>query len=404
MNRIFLASVFLPLTILIACQDTPPETTPELPDLSILDVNTEELDENHTIEVELTLSEASEQVITVSFATADGSAVAGADYVSKSGNVIFQPGSTSELITIEIIGDTEAEELETFTIGLHNASDNVVLYKNTATISITDPDEAPSGEVVIPTEGYTTPESYEGMTLVWRDEFNGESLNLDDWRHEIGTGSNGWGNNELQYYTDENTSIVEGNLVIEARKENFGGRAYTSSRIITLGRQDFQYGRVDIRAVLPRGGQGIWPALWMLGSNFGSVGWPRCGEIDIMEMVGGQGREKTVHGTLHWWHDPGSTHVCTCDQGAYSLSSGTFNDKYHVFSIIWTERSIRWLVDDVQFLTIDTSPTTMDEFRNPFFFIFNVAVGGNWPGNPTSSTFFPQHMVVDYVRVFQETE
>ncbi|MEO0639590.1 MAG: glycoside hydrolase family 16 protein, partial [Bacteroidota bacterium] len=165
----------------------------------------------------------------------------------------------------------------------------------------------------------------------------------------------------------------------------------------TRDKQSFQYGRVDIRALLPKG-QGIWPALWMLGSNFSSVGWPRCGEIDIMELVGGgEGKDDVVHGTVHWEQD-GQRALFG---GDYQLPTGIFNDEFHVFSIIWTENAIRWLVDDIEYHVINTSPAELDEFRNSFFFIFNVAVGGDWPGSPDGSTEFPQMMVVDYVRVFQ---
>lgn len=243
--------------------------------------------------------------------------------------------------------------------------------------------------------GYTSPETREGYTLVWQDEFDGTSLNTSDWTHE--TGGHGWGNNELQNYTGSNTTVRDGFLTITAKKESSGGRDYTSSRIITKGKQEFKYGRIDIRAKLPKG-QGIWPAIWMLGANFDQVNWPKCGEIDIMEMVGGNGREKTVHGTLHW-DDNG--HVCTCDKPGYSLSSGTFSDKFHVFSIEWDEEAIKWYADDVLFNTIDITPEELSEFHEEYFFILNVAVGGNWPGSPDAATTFPQQMVVDYIRVFQ---
>ncbi len=243
--------------------------------------------------------------------------------------------------------------------------------------------------------GYTTPLTYDGYNLVWQDEFSGNELS-NDWQHEIGTGSNGWGNNELQYYRQENTRVENDYLIIEARKENFGGRNYTSSRIVTMGKQAFQYGRIDIRAKLPEG-QGIWPALWMLGSNFSTAGWPDCGEIDIMEMIGGQDRENTVHGTVHW--DNNGQYANFGD--SYSLAQGTFNDEFHVFSIIWDSQSIRWFVNDVQYNQIDITPATLSEFKQQFFFIFNIAVGGNWPGSPNSTTSFPQQIYVDYVRVFQ---
>ena len=258
---------------------------------------------------------------------------------------------------------------------------------------ITIPD-SPEG-IAIPTEGYATPLSYAGMTLVWQDEFNGPALNPAYWTHEIGTGTNGWGNNELQYYRPENTSFQDGHLIITAKKESFQGREYTSSRIITKDKKVFQYGRVDIRAALPKG-QGIWPALWMLGSNISTVGWPKCGEIDIMEMIGGSGRENTILGTVHWDNNGHASYG-----NATTLSSGTYADKFHVFSIVWTANSITWFMDDIQYNTIDITPSALSEFKNPFFFIFNVAVGGNWPGSPDASSVYPQYMIVDYIRVFQ---
>ncbi len=257
----------------------------------------------------------------------------------------------------------------------------------------------------IPTTGYSTPTSYVGMDAVWADEFDGTSLDPSNWTPEIGRGSNGWGNNELQYYRKENTEVTDGYLVITAKKESFMGADYTSSRLITKDNQSFKYGRIDIRAVLPKG-QGIWPALWMLGSNFSTVGWPKCGEIDIMEMVGGSptstGKNNTVHGTLHWYDEIQSRNVCTCvPGGSHILSSGLFADKFHVFSIVWNETTITWYVDDVEFHVINITPSHMTEFHEEFFFIFNIAVGGNWPGNPDGTTVFPQRMAVDYIRVFQ---
>ena len=234
--------------------------------------------------------------------------------------------------------------------------------------------------------GYTTPLSYDGYELVWNDEFDGNSVNADYWVFETGTGCPdlcGWGNNELQYYRSENATVSDGVLTIEARRQVYLTSNYTSARMKTQGKKSFRYGRVDIRALLPQG-QGIWPALWMLGENITSVGWPKCGEIDIMEMIGGQGREKEVHGTLHWDHNG---HVYT--GAGYTLKSGTFAGEYHVFSIIWDAGFIRWYVNDNLFNEIDITPGHMTEFHEEFFFVFNVAVGGNWPGNPDPTTTFP---------------
>jgi len=245
-------------------------------------------------------------------------------------------------------------------------------------------------------DGYTTPLSYPGFTLVWSDEFEGTALS-SDWTYDLGTGDWGWGNNELQYYRQNNAVVDQGLLVITAQEEIVNSNNYTSARIKTQGLKSFQYGRVDVRAKLPYG-KGIWPALWMLGDNISSVSWPYCGEIDIMELIGGGGsNDKTIYGTLHW-DDNGSY---ASYGGNNSLNSGIFADEFHVFSIIWNSSSIEFLRDDIQYHIADITPTQLNEFHQNFFLIFNVAVGGNWPGNPDGTTDFPQSMYVDYVRVFQ---
>jgi beta-glucanase (GH16 family) len=251
--------------------------------------------------------------------------------------------------------------------------------------------------------GYSTPLSYPNMSLVWNDEFEGSELNAANWTHETGNGASGWGNNELQFYQAANTTLQDGYLVIKAKNEVVGGFNYTSSRIITKGKQEFKYGRVDIRAILPKG-QGIWPALWMLGANISDVGvgWPKCGEIDIMELIGGTGtgagRNDKIYGTVHW--DNSGSYASY--GGNTTLTNGKiFADEFHVFSIVWDENYIKWYLDDVQFHIIDITPSGLSEFKEKFFFIFNVAVGGNWPGSPDGTTVLPQRMVVDYIRVFQ---
>jgi beta-glucanase (GH16 family) len=248
--------------------------------------------------------------------------------------------------------------------------------------------------------GYSTPLSYPGYQLVWYDEFDGTMVNSENWVFETGTGCPnlcGWGNNELQYYRQENARVEGGVLTIEAKKETYSGRNYTSARMKTQNKRSFKYGRIDIRALLPKG-QGIWPALWMLGNDITSVGWPRCGEIDIMEMIGGgAGRDNRVHGTVHW---DLNGHVNA--GGSYTKSSGIFADEYHVFTLIWDETTMKWFVNDNQFYVIDITPDHMTEFHQNFFFIFNIAVGGNWPGSPDETTVFPQQMKVDYIRVFQK--
>lgn len=252
-----------------------------------------------------------------------------------------------------------------------------------------------------PDAGYKSPDSYDGYNLVWSDEFSGTALSTD-WTFQLGDGCPdlcGWGNQELEFYKKENTSLADGNLTITAKRESAGGKAYTSSRLITKGKKFFTYGRIDIRAKLPKG-QGLWPALWMLGENIDEVSWPKSGEIDIMEMIGGSkdNQDGTVHGTVHWDNNGNYANY----GGSTKLPFGIFNDEYHVFSIDWTQREIIWLLDGVKFHVIDITPPGLDEFHKPFYFILNVAVGGTWPGSPDASTIFPQEMKVDYVRVFQK--
>jgi beta-glucanase (GH16 family) len=279
------------------------------------------------------------------------------------------------------------------TVRAHALAANFIESKDTIVVNI-DPTTTADGR---PLKGYTTPISQPGYTLVWNDEFEGSSLNENDWNYEIGAG--GWGNNELQYYRKENTTVKDGFLSIEAKKQSAGSSMYTSSRLTTQRKRNFKYGRVDIRAALPEG-QGMWPALWMLGESISTVGWPACGEIDIMEMIGGtsNGRsDKTTHGTIHWEGN-------NKDHASYGNSktiSKKLSEEFHVYSIVWDANSINWYFDDVLFNTADIKPTALNEFRENFFFIMNVAVGGNWPGSPDQTTVFPQKMWVDYVRMYQ---
>lgn len=358
----------LMLSLLLACGDDAP--APQIVMPSNLQVNiTISADGSGKIDLEATAVNAN--FYTVLFGDATN------EFPTKTMN-----GKTSHTYT-------ESKNY-TITVRAHATESQYISSNKNITITLA------GGNPMIPTSGYSTPLSYEGMTLVWNDEFEGSSLNSSYWTHEIGNGTNGWGNNELQYYRAENTTVEDGHLIITAKKESFGGKSYTSSRIITKDKKSFLYGRIDIRAALPKG-QGIWPALWMLGDNISTVGWPACGEIDIMEMVGGAGREKTVHGTVHW--DNNGTKADY--GGSYSLSSGIFNGKFYVFSIVWNANKIIWYVDDVKYHEIDITPAALSEFRSAQFFIFNIAVGGNWPGSPDATTTFPQHLIVDYIRVFQ---
>lgn len=231
-------------------------------------------------------------------------------------------------------------------------------------------------------------------TLVWSDEFNGSSVDTSKWRYETGTGYSGWGNNELQYYTDrtDNAYVSGGALHIKAKKEAYGGMNYTSARLNTNGKFTFQYGYVEARLALPSC-QGIWPAFWMLGANIGSVGWPSCGEIDIMEAVNAENR---TYSTCHW----------NCNGHAeYGKASEYFDiTQYHTYGLQWDNQYIRMFVDGSKIYEMNITNNTGDteEFHKPFYLLLNVAVGGNWPGFSINDGAFPQEMKVDYVRVYQE--
>jgi beta-glucanase (GH16 family)/spore coat protein CotH len=253
----------------------------------------------------------------------------------------------------------------------------------------------------------TTPTSYAGYSLAWSDEFNGTAVNESDWSFEIGRGSNGWGNAESQYYRKENATVANGLLTIEAKRQSFNGAEYTSSRLKTQGKRSFKYGRIDVRAKMPEG-QGLWPAVWMLGESITSVGWPSSGEIDIMEMIGGSGREDTIHGTIHY-SNSGNSHQYVGDSVslasclALGCPSSSFADAFHTFSIEWNSESITWFLDGVEFASQQITSSDRTEFHEDFFLLLNLAVGGQWPGYPDGSTTFPQQMQVDYVRVYQPT-
>ena len=231
----------------------------------------------------------------------------------------------------------------------------------------------------------------QGWQLVWQDEFNG-SIG-PDWVFETGNGSGGWGNNEQQYYRRENATVENDALVITAKREDFGGMRYTSARMKTQGKKNFRFGRIEARIKLPSA-LGLWPAFWMLGSNITSVGWPACGEIDIMEMAGGGTRENTINGTIHWDFNGHASFGGT--------TSGThWPDTYHIYAIEWEPAEIRWFVDGVQYVTANITINNTEEFSRPMFLLLNLAVGGTFPGNPDSTTVLPQQMLVDYVRVYQ---
>jgi beta-glucanase (GH16 family) len=240
--------------------------------------------------------------------------------------------------------------------------------------------------------------------LVWSDEFSAANGSLPDsskWIME--TGGGGWGNHELESYTNRarNAHVQNGNLVITAHKETYKGadgitREYTSARLKTLGLFEQKYGRFEARIKIPRG-QGMWPAFWMLGNNIGTVDWPDCGEIDVMENVGKE--PDKVYGTIHGPGYSGSEGL----GGSYTLPSGKFADDFHVFAVEWEPSAIRFYVDGHLYETRTPADLPAGKawvFDHPFFILLNVAVGGDWPGNPDGTTAFPQRMLVDYVKVY----
>jgi beta-glucanase (GH16 family) len=227
--------------------------------------------------------------------------------------------------------------------------------------------------------------------LVWSDEFNYSGLpDSTVWGNEVGFIRN----NELQYYTNrraENSRVVDGNLLIVGRKEPYKNANYTSASLATDGKKNWTYGKVEARIKLPRG-QGLWPAFWMLGQNINKVGWPECGEIDIMEHIN---NENLLHGTLHWLNEK---HVSSGGTTPCDVS------EYHNYSIEWNKEAVRLFLDGNKYweVNIKDGINSTEEFHKPHYIILNLAIGGDWPKSPDMTTSFPDTMFVDYVRVYQE--
>jgi beta-glucanase (GH16 family) len=252
----------------------------------------------------------------------------------------------------------------------------------------------------------TSETALRGWKLMWSDEFNApDGAPVDSSKWAFDTGAHGWGNQELEYYTarPENVSQHGGNLVITARAERYLGpdgvaRDYTSARLKTEGKFSEKYGRFEARIKIPRG-QGLWPAFWMLSEDRGKHEWPQGGEIDIMENIGKEPR--LVHGTIH---GPGYSGEHGISASFALPGPGDFADDFHIFAIEWAPRSIRFYVDDHLYATrtpADIPKGAKWVYRHPFYLLLNVAVGGNWPGDPDGSSVFPQAMLVDYVRVYK---
>lgn len=241
--------------------------------------------------------------------------------------------------------------------------------------------------------------------LIWNDEFDGAAIDKSKWTAEVGGG--GWGNRELQYYTNRNDNAFQtnGSLVIKAIKEQYSGtdnvnRAFTSARLTSRKSFTATYGKFEARIKLPRG-QGIWPAFWMMGDDIDKVHWPACGEIDVMENIGKE--PSMVHGTIHGPGYSGANGITS----SYALpGKQSFSDSFHTFAVEWEPNVIRFVCDGVCYKTLtpaDLPQGTTWVYNHPFFILLNLAVGGNWPGNPDETTTFPQLMLVDYVRVYQKS-
>lgn len=390
------AAILLLAYTLIACKKentggVTPETTPNL---TISDVfKPEGTGGNSNMDFVLKLSAPATREVSVRVATKEGFAKAGEDYTPVDQKIIFSAGESQKTVSVSIVGDDLKEGIDDFQLFLSEPV-NCVIISNYATGTIDNDDT----KIPVTDAGYSTPSSYAGKTLIWADEFNGTSLNTSDWNYDVGDGcpNCGWGNNELEYYTaGDNLYMSQGKMIIEARKESRGGKNYTSSRLTTMGKKSFKFGRIDMRAKLPKG-QGIWPAFWMLGDNFPTAGWPTCGEIDIMEFLGHDLTK--VYSTIHFKSGTGSRNISK----SY-VNASPIPDEYHVYSLVWETDKMRMLIDDKligEFLVSDLGGATYP-FNDKFFFLLNLAVGGNWPGSPNTTTYFPQWMFVDYVRVFQ---
>lgn len=383
-------TIFLGL-LLAQCQ--PDDAPAVVPEVSFpINISAEETEDNRVFEFPVVMNQSTTRDVILYYETRPLTAEADLDYIPVSDSLIIRCGTASANIQVEIIVDEFVEEDEEFRLVLTGSTNAILAGGVQEAIGTIRNDDS---VIAVTQEGHTSAESYPGKTLVWSDEFNGNAIDLENWTYDLG--ASGWGNQELQNYTSnsDNAYVANGNLMIVAKEQ---GISYTSARLKSIGLQEFQYGRIDVRAVLPFG-QGIWPAIWMLGDNFPTAGWPACGEIDIMEVIGSS--PSTTHGTIHFGAD--WTQHNYVGQGTSLTSGQTFADEFHVFSIEWDANGITWLLDDSPFYSV--SPNVVGSqpypFDHPFFFILNVAVGGQWPGYPDATTTFPQFMAIDYVRVFQ---
>jgi beta-glucanase (GH16 family) len=316
------------------------------------------------------------------------------------------PGVTPSNLTISAVVSNDSSGNVTFTASATNAikydfqfgnyvSQNdvggTILYKYpfSGAYTVTVTAKSAGGQTISKT---ITVNVTVALTLIWSDEFDtAGSPDPAKWGFDIGTGSGGWGNNELEYYTNRqaNAVISNGTLKIVAQKEIYNGSSYTSARMLSNNLYSFKYGKIDVRAKVPAS-TGTWPAIWMLGNNLTTVGWPACGEIDIMEQSGSQ--KSTIYGTMHYPSQAGQY-----GDGATTTIT-TASSAFHVYTALWTPSSIQLSVDSVVYYTLSNSPVL--PFNQPFFIILNLAMGGNF-GGTVDPAFTVDSMEVDYVRVYQ---
>ena len=336
--------------------------------------------------------------------------------INRKVQVIIQTTSYSYMLSSEII-NLKANEDYTYNISFTcDQSDSYLfgvmlgkidgsLYKENHEVTLSNASFKYSGvkeeekEYVDPLDPYASyPEKVtinnKELSYSWSDEFNGTSLDETIWTYEYG--AHGWGNNEYQYYRKENTSVSDGYLSITAKKENYNGAKYTSSRIITMNKYETHYGYFEARISLPRG-NGIWPAFWMLGANFEEINWPFSGEIDIMEAINS---ENKTYSTIHYNNGGSSANY---SHGSYGNNGYRVDDRreFHTYSLYWDETVMIFYVDGISTLRVSLTPAYLDCFHKDHFFIFNVAVGGNWPGFNIDDSQFPTSMKVDYLRVYK---
>lgn len=354
------------------------------------------LEQNQTYQVKFSIKSEVSRSFKFIIQKTDYSAYAYEKNISLTANEIFK---FEESITISdtttylygfMFGNVDGTYSDFHTITIINPS----LYRIESYI---DSSEGKSGTY------NEAPSTYKGRTLMWSDEFNGTSIDKSNWSYDIGTGDWGWGNNEQQYYTDyeNNVKVNNGSLKIIARNEKMGSSSYTSGRIVSKNKYSFKYGYCEARLALPSM-SGIWPAFWMLGSNIDSVGWPKCGEIDIMEAVN---YNNVVYSTLHWNNGGINADYSPADYGNGSGDNDGYlvkdRTQYHTYAMEWTEEYIKTFVDDVEVfhMAINTGEGK-EAFQKEHYFLLNVAVGGQWPGYNIGDEF-PQTMSVDYLRVYQ---